>query len=529
VNKHSLALSLFLLLGSTVSAQTTNNKPAAPDETDCANLAGAGNPLWSIKSAEFVQPPLSIAARRGTQGKISVETPFCRVTGRVTLNARSEIDFELWLPRRHDWNGKFAGVGSGASRGTIEYQALMRALARGYAAVATDSGHQSTLGFDVSWALGQPDRVIDFGYRAQHTVTQAAKVLTAKFYGRAPRHSYFVGCSQGGHHALMEAERFPADYDGIVAGAPVYSWTNEMTGQVWNLRALQQTPAGALPVAKLQLLYDSVAKTCAGADGLIDDPRHCSFDPSVLQCTATNEGSCLTNGEVEAVRTMYQGPRTPAGKQIYPGLSRGGEIGWDRLWSNPGQLGGSGLGFYRFVVFQNPSWDLATMDFARDSALAKQEFGKILDPDNPDLSGFAKSGGKMIVYHGWADDMVPSQVSIDYYDSVTSRMGATRINGFYRLFMVPGMLHCGGGPGADVLFRSEAATAVPLAPDRDMLTALEQWVEHGRAPSSFVASRLDKDGTIQRTRLLCPSPATAKYRGAGDVMGAENYACSLDR
>jgi feruloyl esterase len=528
MNKSSVFLSLVLLLGGTVSAQT-KTEPADPDGLACATLTGAGNTLWSIKSAEFVQPPLSIAMRRGSQVKISVESPFCRVIGRVTLNAGSEIDFELWMPHRRDWNGKFAGVGSGTSRGTIEYQALMRVLVRGYAAVATDSGHQSTLGFDVSWALEHPRRVVDFGYRGQHTVTQAAKVLTRMFYGIAPRHSYFIGCSQGGHHAMMEAQRFPTDYDGIVAGAPVYSWTNEMSEQVWNLRAMQQTPSNSLPVAKLQLLYDSVNKACAGADGLIDDPRHCSFDPSVLQCTAMNEGSCLTNGEVNAVRNMYQGPKTPAGKQIYPGLSRGGEMGWDRLWSNPSQLGGSGLGFYRFVVFQNPSWDLATMNFSRDSALAKQRFGKILDPDNPDLSGFAKGGGKIIVYHGWADDMVPSEVSIDYYASVISRMGAGRVDGFYRLFMVPGMFHCVGGPGANVLFRSEAATAVPLDPDRDMLTALEQWVEHDRAPFRFVASRLSEDGALQRTRLLCPYPATAKYRGDGDVMRAENYACSLDR
>jgi feruloyl esterase len=525
MNRPFLALSVFLLFSSAVSAQT-HNEPTASDRKACTSLAGAGSSPWSVESAEFVQPPFGIAVRRGSPNKISVEVPFCRVIGMVKPNAESEIDFELWLPRRQDWNGKFEGVGSNASLGTIEYQYLMRALVRGYATVATDSGHRSTSGFDVSWALGQPERVTDFGYRAEHTVTQAAKALTGRFYGSAPQHSYFVGCSQGGHHALMEAERFPEDYDGIVAGAPVYSWTNELAGQLWNMRALQGTPAGALPVEKLRLVYASVVKACAGADGLIDDPRQCSFDPSVLRCTGAQEGSCLTDGEVEAVRKMYAGPRTSAGVQIYPGLSRGGESGWDRLWSNPSRLGGSGLDFYRFVVFQNPAWDLSTMDFARDPALTKQKFGKILDPDNPDLSGFAKRAGKIIVYHGWADDMVPSQVSIDFYDSMTSKLGAPRVNEFYRLFMVPGMLHCGGGPGANVLFRSEEATAVPLDPDRDMLTALEQWVEHNQAPSSFVASRLHKDGTLERTRLICPYPSNAKYRGDGDVMRAESFACS---
>jgi feruloyl esterase len=403
---------------------------------------------------------------------------------------------------------------------------LMRALVRGYAAVATDNGHQSESGHDVSWALGQPERVIDFGYRAEHTVTQAAKTLTEKFYGHAPRHSYFVGCSQGGHHGLMEAQRFPEDYDGVVAGSPVYSWTGEMAGQAWNVRALQQTTTGALPVQKLQLLQQSVTKACGGADGLVDDPRRCSFNPAALRCTAPSENSCLTDSEIEAVRRMYGGPKTSAGVQIYPGFSPGGESRWERLWADPKKLGGSWLGFYRFMVFHDPAWELSKMDFDRDPSLAKQKLGNVLDPDSSDLKGFADRGGKIIVYHGWADDMVPSQVSTDYYSSVTAKLGPERVKSFYRLFMIPGMSHCGGGPGANVLFHTDEAAAVSLDPNRDMLTALEQWVEQGRAPVSFVASRLDKDGAVERTRLICAYPNNAKYRGSGDVNHAENWTCS---
>jgi feruloyl esterase len=222
---------------------------------------------------------------------------------------------------------------------------------------------------------------------------------------------------------------------------------------------------------------------------------------------------------------MYGGPKTSAGAQIYPGLSPGGESRWERLWSDPKKLGGSWQGFYRFMVFQDPAWELSTMDFDRDPGLAKQKLGNILDPDNPDLARFADRGGKIIVYHGWADDMVPSQVSTEYYASVTAKLGSARVKVFYRLFMVPGMSHCGGGPGAGVLFRSEEAIAVPLEPDRDMLTALEKWVEQGRPPSSFVASRLDKSGAIERTRLVCAYPGVAKYRGTGDVNRAENWEC----
>jgi feruloyl esterase len=222
---------------------------------------------------------------------------------------------------------------------------------------------------------------------------------------------------------------------------------------------------------------------------------------------------------------MYAGPKTTAGVRIYPGLSRGGESGWDRLWSDPKKLGGSWLDFYRFIVFQNPSWDLSMLDFDRDPSVAEEKVGQVLNPASPDLSGFADRGRKIIVYHGWADDMVPSQVSPEYYASVTAKMGPARVKSFYRLFMVPGMGHCGGGPGAGVLFQSEEATAVPLDPDRDMLTALEQWVEHGRAPAEFVASRLNKDGAIERTRLVCAYPTVAKYRGTGDTNHAENWEC----
>lgn len=518
-----LFLGFFPLLFVSFAVWAQSNESVAPDQKACAALADAIDSSWSIQSAEFVRPPFNTFAR-GTAGpQITVNVPFCRVAGTIKPTTDSDIHFELWLPPQSDWNSKFQGVGSGATRGSIEYQRLMQGLVRGYATVSTDSGHRSSSG-DVSWALNHPERVIDFGYRAQHLATQAAKTLTQRFYGRAPLHSYFVGCSQGGHHGLMEAQRFPEDYDGIIAGAPVYDWVGEMTEQAWNVRALQQTPARALPTEKLQLLHQAVVKACGGPDGLVEDPRKCSFDPATLKCNAPTQSSCLTDGEVTAVLQMYAGPKTRAGDRIYPGLSRGSESGWDRLWSNPKELGGSWLGFYRFMVYQNPSWDVSMLDFDRDASVAEQKVGQALNPTNPDLSGFAKRGGKIIIYHGWADDMVPSQVSTDYYDSVNSKLGPKQLEAFYRLFMIPGMWHCSSGP--DVLFRSEDAVAVPLEPERDMLTALEQWVEHDRAPNHFVASRLSKDGTIERTHLLCAYPKFAKYRGEGDVMRAESFACS---
>jgi feruloyl esterase len=497
--------------------------PVGTDDQACSDLARTNHDSWFVISARFVHPPLSVGS--GVT-EISVSDTFCRVSGRAKAATSSDIEFELWLPPRTSWNGKFAGVGSGGSTGIIQYPSLSRMLARGYATVATDNGHHSEYGYDVTWAFGLAERITDFGYRAQHVVTEIGKTLTGQFYGRSPQHSYFIGCSQGGHHALTEAQRFPDDYDGIVAGAPVYNWTNEMAGQAWNVRALRETPAGSLAKGKLTALYQAVIQACGGADGLVDDPRQCSFDPATIQCRTEDSSACLSAKEVSAVKRMYEGPRTSGGVQIYPGLSPGGEGSWERLWSNPKHLGGSWEGFYRFMVFDDPSWDLRTLNFDRDPAFTTQKLGTILDPDNPDLTAFAHRGGKLIVYHGWGDDMVPSQVSIDYWTSVNQRIGAPHVDEFFRLFMIPGMAHCGGGPGADIISHTEKASAVPMDPERDILSALEQWVERGRTPANFVTSRINGQGLVERTTLICSYPVRSKYRGEGDTTRAESFVCS---
>jgi feruloyl esterase len=517
----SACVAVLVVFGRIGYAQATD--VATPsDQQSCADLAKVRDGAWSVSFAEFVRPPFTVSDEKRP---VPVSDSFCRVIAKAQPVSGSEIGFELWLPPKEKWNGKFAGVGSGGSLGAIPYKPLARELARGYATVATDNGHHSEA-FDVSWALGRPDRIVDFGYRALHTVTQAGKFLTRAFYKTPPRHSYFIGCSQGGHHGLTEAQRFPEDYDGIVAGAPVYDWVGEMTGQAWNVRALRKIPQGAIRKEKLAPLYAAVAKACAGPDGLIDDPRACSFDPATIKCEGEDRDSCLTTSEVEAVRAFYAGPKTSTGAQIYPGLPRGSEGDWDILWSDPKHLGGSWEGFYRFMVFDNPEWELAKINFDRDPRFAKEKLGSTMDPDNPDLKAFADRGGKLIVYHGWSDYMVPSQVSIDYWNAVNGKLGESRTSAFYRLFMVPGMAHCADGPGADVLFHFPEAPAVPLEPERDMLTALEQWVEQGRVPSKFVASRVNEQGAIERTRLLCPYPNVARYRGEGDVLRAENFTCS---
>lgn len=527
MKRRSLRYLPILLVSAGIWAQP--NSPVDVDPQTCAALGRNA----VVDSAEWIRPPFIVHETYGAKERwrdYTVTVPFCRVVGTLKPETRSEIHYELWLPPRTTWNGKFEGVGAGGSVGTILYRALLPGLMRRYAVAATDNGHTSH-SREVDWALGRPERIVDFGYRAEHLVTQAAKNLTQQFYQRVPQHSYFVGCSQGGQHAMMEAQRFPEDYDGIIAGAPVYSWTDEMVDQAWNVRALQLTPTHVLSKEKTALISVAVQSACGGPDGLIADPRQCSFDPSRLLCSDANKEQCLTAAEVQAVRQIYDGPKTSSGVQLSPGLPRGSEGTWDVLWSNPEHLGGSWDGVFKYMVFEDPAWDISKMNFDRDPQMARGKLGPALNPDNPDLSRFAERGGKIIVYHGWADHMVPSEVSVNYFDSVVKTLGQDRVDSFYRLFMIPGMAHCRGGPGADVLFQSDAAPDVPLRADRDLLTALEHWVENGEAPARFVVSKVDEHqgGKVTRTRLVCPYPTSATFSGKSDPTQAETWKCADSR
>ena len=425
---------------------------------------------------------------------------------------------------------RFQGIGSGGSAGAIRYPQLASAVAGGYAAVATDNGHTSTSGFDGSWALGHPVRLVDFGYRAQHEATVAGKAITAAYYGRPADYAYFVGCSQGGHHALMEAQRYPDDYDGIVAGAPANYWIGLMTGELWSGLATTRDPAQDLPRAKLPVLGAAVMDACDAldglVDGLIDDPRACDFDPGTLLCDAGDGTDCLTAGEVAAARAIYGGPTRPGtGERIFPGYALGSEHfeapdglgGWARYWSGVDKPGGSAIDFMRYSVFQDPDHDLRGFDFDADWDLANgrvigtdETLGSALNAVDPDLAAFKAAGGRLISYHGWADALIPGQYAIDYYDSVIESMGGlAETTDFYRLFMAPGVAHCRGGPG----------------PDRfDAVTALERWVEQGEAPDHLIAAKV-VDGAVQRTRPLCPYPQVARYQGSGSIDDAASFAC----
>jgi feruloyl esterase len=451
---------------------------------------------------------------------------FCRVTLRLTPTPDSSIRSELWLPASQHWNNKFQGVGNGGLAGDIPYGSLAEGLRRSYATAATDTGHDNQNGAG-SFALGAPEKITDYGHRAMHLTALAGQAITAAYYGRPPRHSYFVGCSQGGQEALMEAQRYPADYDGIIAGDPDYNQTHHEVGaHLWVVNTLYGAGGAVIGAAQAKLVGAAVNRACDALDGIedgvLDDPRRCHFDPGVLQCRGGDATGCLSAAQVQAVRKLWAGPDELSGAGYYPGLQRGGEA---ELWSGwivaataeANTHGALGLPFFRYFVYADPHWDFSSFDFRTGPALVDARLADALDATDPDLRPFQRRGGKLIHYHGFSDPDIPPQASIDYHDRVVARVredaGNPNADSFYRLFMVPGMGHCGGGPGPNSF---------------DMLAALERWAERGAAPMRILATKFRDDDPrhgVLRTRPLCPHPLAAHYRGRGSRDEARNFSC----
>jgi hypothetical protein len=401
---------------------------------------------------------------------------------------------------------------------------------RGYATASTDTGH---LASDARWAIGHPERVADYAYRAKHLVTVAAKGTIAAFYGRPAAQSYFNSCSNGGRQALIEAQRYPDDYDGLVVGAPWNYQSHSNAGFVWDAQTLS-APGAAIPAAKLPAINAAVLAACDKTDGLgdgiIENPARCSFKPETLLCSGAESDSCLTAAQVTALTRLYDGPKHPrTGKSIFPGWARGGELGWTRLVES-GNLGNLGRGYFGNLVFENPEWDFRTFDFDKDLAAAESKVGSLGDAVDPDLSPAKRSGVKIIEYHGWNDQTLQPAYSPQYYEQVTAAMGGRdKTTDFYRLFMVPGMAHCYGGPGANSF--GAVGQQVPPARDamHDIQTALEHWVERGEAPQTLIATKFvdEKPQTkqVKFTRLLCPYPTVAQYQPPGDPNAAASFKC----
>ena len=437
---------------------------------------------------------------------------FCRVAATLKPTADSDIKIEVWMPAS-DWNGKFQAVGNGGWAGTIGYPAMAQAIAAGYATTSTDTGH-STPG--AGFAFGHPEKLIDYAYRSEHEMTVKAKAIVKSFYGNAPTRSYFNGCSTGGRQALTEASRYPDDFDGIIAGAAANPKTRLDTWRIWMGLEVLKDPATRIPQEKYPAIHQAVLAACDGLDGLkdglIDDPTRCHFDPEVLACKGSDGPGCLTAKQIQSVKTILGPAKSPrTGGEIFPGYQPGTELRWGLLIGGPDPYD-TALGQFKYMVFNDPRWDWRTFDVDRDLAKAEQSLRGLLTAIDPaSISAFIGRGGKLLTYHGWADQDIAPLASVNFYKSAVGALGEARTVSSVRLFMVPGMGHCRGGEGPNTF---------------DMVAPLDQWVERGQAPTRIVASH-STGGKADRTRPLCPYPQVARYTGTGSTDEAENFTCRL--
>lgn len=437
---------------------------------------------------------------------------FCRVSATMRPSSDSEIKIEVWLPAPSAWNGKFMAVGNGGQAGEISYHKMGLPLSLGYAVASTDTGHEGKSS-DGSYALGHPEKVIDFGYRAVHEMVEKSRAVINEYYARAAKLSYWYGCSTGGRQGLEDIQRYPNDFDGAITGAPALN--PRMLAQiVWTAQVVHKDEASLIPASKFPMIHQAVLEACDADDGVRDGvlevPRRCKFDPTVIQCTGGDGADCLTAAQVETARKIYTAPVNPrTGETIAPAFEPGSEKGWTyAAGPQPPQLALTGL---QNRVFKDPKWDYRTFNFDSDVALLERESATI-DARNPNLQPFFGHGGKLLQYHGWSDNLIPPLNSVNYYHSVVAMLGdAAKVSGSYRLFMVPGMGHCRGGDGTDRF---------------DAIRALEQWVEQGRAPDSITAARYAGD-KVERTRPLCPYPQVAAYKGNGSTDDAANFSCQV--
>jgi len=495
---------------SSASGPLTANAGAAPAGTSCADLSSIAIPTITISSATPVAagaftPP-------GSTRSVTVK-PFCRVAAVAAPTSDSQIAIEIWIPPVDAWNGKLLGTGNGGFSGSIGYPAMATAVARGYAAVGTDGGHA---GDQMDFAIGHPEKIIDWSYRAVHVMTETAKVIVRNHHGRFPEHAYFEGCSTGGQQALSEVQRFPLDYDGIVAGDPGHNRTRLILGFLWSWAALHADDGRPLLTpAKLSAVSSAVVAACDAGDGLKDgliaDPRRCRFDPATLACHGTETDSCLTPPQIEAVKKVYDGAKNRrTGEQIFPGWVRGSEQGWGQYLTNPSEP--SRLGFFRNFAYHDPRWNWRTFDWDRDVAFVESQV-PYLSATSRDLGSFKARGGKLVMYTGLADPVVPPLDTINYYEDVTKKMsGLAETQKFFRFFPAPGMGHCGGGSGPNAF---------------DALGALEQWVERGVAPEVLIASH-STGGQVDRTRPLCLFPKQPRYKGTGSIDEAASFECVVE-
>ena len=472
----------------------------------CDGLAALALPATKFTSAQVVAAGAFAPSGNGRATAVYKTVPeFCRVSLTLTPSDDSDIKVEVWLPVS-GWNQKLQAVGNGGWAGTISYGALAEGVKAGYATVSTDTGHSTSGG---GFALGHPEKLIDFSWRSEHEMTVKAKAITQAFYGSAAKRSYWNGCSTGGRQALKEAQMFPDDFDGIIAGAP----GNRTPIAIWIAHALLKDPDAHIPPAKYPAMHKAAVEACDARDGvkdgLIDDPAKCKFDPGVLLCKGGDAGDCLTAPQVAAARKVYASAKNPrTGHEMFRGFAPGSELGWAVMGGGPEPYA-AGLDQVKYVVFKNPDYDWRTFDFDKDTAKYELPENVIMNGTDPNLRKFFAHDGKLLMYHGWNDQNVSPYMTVKYYKAVQDTLGTAKVANNVKLFMAPGMAHCSGGEGPNAF---------------DKISVLERWVEEGKTPESIVESH-STNGKVDRTRPLCPYPRVAKYKGSGSIDDAANFSC----
>lgn len=513
--KHALVTALVVVA---LAPAAINGELTATAAQSCESLKSLTLPNTTITLAQTVDPgaftppiPTGGAARRPVAAQLFRGLPaFCRVAATIKPSSDSDISVEVWLPQS-GWNGKFQGVGNGGWAGSISYSAMAAAVAGGYATASTDTGH---VGSTAAFALGHPEKLVDMGYRAIHEMTVQGKSVTNAFYGRNPTPSFFNGCSLGGRQAITEAQRYPADYNGILAGAPaIYNMQIHVARVALNAVA-HRTPESYIPPEKYPAIHGAVMTACDALDGVkdgvLENPMQCHFDPKTIQCRDANGPSCLTAPEVETMRLLYSPMKAGQAGTLPALLQPGSELGWATL-AGPEPVG-TAFDAMKYIVFKDPNWSVRRFNPATDfDAAMKADSQNILSLTDPNLKPFFDRGGRLLMYHGWQDPQVPAQNAVRYFNDVAKASGGGSVGTSIQLYMVPGMNHCQGGPGTDTF---------------DKMAAIEQWVQTGHAPASIIASH-STSGKVDRTRPLCPYPQFAVYKGTGSTDDAGNFICEM--
>jgi feruloyl esterase len=486
---------------------------------DCGKLADQHLPNTTITLAESVaagsfKPPGEARGPGVPAAPFEKLPAFCRVAGTIKPTPDSDIRFEVWLPAA-EWNGKFVGVGNGVWAGAISYFEMVSPLQRGYATAATDDGHQGNP-LDASFAVGHPEKLVDFGHRAPHEMTVAAKATIAAYYGKQPARSLFASCSTGGRQGLMEAYRYPYDYDGISSMAPANPMVPLMVSSLWTGFATLKDDVSRIPPPKFMMVHKAVGDACDAddgvKDGIISTPGRCRFDLAALQCKASDAPDCLTAPQVAAIRAIYDGPKNArTGKPVFAGFERGSEPMFPIQTMGPEPFAVATT-FLRGLVFHDPKWDFRTFDYDKDVTRALKAASAVLDVPPDGLNTFVSGGRKLLLTHGWADGLIPARNTVEFYTALSGHIGKKKTEQATRLFMVPGMGHCSGGEGPFVI---------------DVISAIDNWVGTGRAPERIIAS--NPPGAPARTRPLCPYPQEAAYSGSGSTDDEKNFRCATPR